>query len=468
MILNKILSFPPVLRSNLSCSKPTMPPSRPLATKCRYGRACRRADCFYSHPMGRDIVQSCNYGRCCFRKVCCLHHPDGRLMEQLRPGIDYCASYVVVNPRELGQVVTALESSFPAQSTSECDFVAAVGLESALNDLNSSRNMFYPNGRPSQPENIRLIPRTHLGHRMLQDPAIRAGLKWSPSPHRPWKSLQRIAAFEQNETDENMRILCAGHVDPNGGSLVIELAVSSLVVETDNGQGIKAGARIAEKVLGFPGSDSQSWFVFHVSRPNDDDGVCFVTCKATVDVKKIPTLTRGVNFGVITAGDVPTPTQVWKGSGPGLWQGEQMQLSVMDSLNSFGHTTPEDVDHNTSFISDMSSFSMGSIGTPSYEHAYKQLTKELSEQSNTERVTASRIYEQDLEEMPVEMDDLGELLARLDLTKFRETFDKSEIDMEALRLMSEEAHFKAMGIPLGPRIKLMKELGIKRGSRRRG
>ncbi|CAM9400107.1 unnamed protein product [Scytosiphon promiscuus] len=48
------------------------------------------------------------------------------------------------------------------------------------------------------------------------------------------------------------------------------------------------------------------------------------------------------------------------------------------------------------------------------------------------------------------------------MTKFREKFDSKSVDFKTLKMMTVEKELSGIGIPLGPRIKLMKELGIAR------
>lgn len=59
-----------------------------------------------------------------------------------------------------------------------------------------------PNGVPSTPEKIRLFPRTRKGERLLQDRATCSGLRWSPTPYRPWKTLERMATHDQVRSNE--------------------------------------------------------------------------------------------------------------------------------------------------------------------------------------------------------------------------------------------------------------------------
>ncbi|CAN0018593.1 unnamed protein product [Ectocarpus fasciculatus] len=49
------------------------------------------------------------------------------------------------------------------------------------------------------------------------------------------------------------------------------------------------------------------------------------------------------------------------------------------------------------------------------------------------------------------------------MAKFRSAFDSKNVDLKALKMMTAESEISSIGIPLGPRIKLMKELGIARG-----
>lgn len=57
-------------------------------------------------------------------------------MDQLRPGVDFCAACTLVRPAELGQVSAAFQSAFPAPDDGKdrCDFVAAVPMGVAFTD----------------------------------------------------------------------------------------------------------------------------------------------------------------------------------------------------------------------------------------------------------------------------------------------------------------------------------------------
>lgn len=58
------------------------------------------------------------------------------MMDQLRPGIDYCAACALVRPSELGKVSAAFQAAFPAPNDGKdrCDFVAAVPMGIAFKD----------------------------------------------------------------------------------------------------------------------------------------------------------------------------------------------------------------------------------------------------------------------------------------------------------------------------------------------
>lgn len=54
-----------------------------------------------------------------------------------------------------------------------------------------------PDGAPSTPQQIQLYPRTRKGERLLQDAENRRGMRWSPTPTMPWKTLERMATHDQ-------------------------------------------------------------------------------------------------------------------------------------------------------------------------------------------------------------------------------------------------------------------------------
>ncbi|CAK0858778.1 unnamed protein product, partial [Prorocentrum cordatum] len=69
-------------------------PTLTRSVECRFGNACRRPDCWYTHPDGRARVgdgegfprmgetgRVCNYGRMCKRPDCWFRHPGGRVLK---------------------------------------------------------------------------------------------------------------------------------------------------------------------------------------------------------------------------------------------------------------------------------------------------------------------------------------------------------------------------------------------------
>jgi hypothetical protein len=52
-------------------------------TTCRYGRNCKRQECYFNHPNGReiDLPKNCMHGWKCKRKNCNYYHPKGRMMD---------------------------------------------------------------------------------------------------------------------------------------------------------------------------------------------------------------------------------------------------------------------------------------------------------------------------------------------------------------------------------------------------
>lgn len=57
-------------------------------------------------------------------------------MDELRANIDYCATWMLVRPKELVRVSAAFEAAFPAPNDGKdrCDFVAAVPVNVAFKD----------------------------------------------------------------------------------------------------------------------------------------------------------------------------------------------------------------------------------------------------------------------------------------------------------------------------------------------
>ncbi|CAN0422515.1 unnamed protein product, partial [Hapterophycus canaliculatus] len=61
-----------------------------------------------------------------------------------------------------------------------------------------------PNGVPSTPQKIQLYPRTRKGERLLQVAENRVGMRWSPAPSRPWKTLERMTTHDLVSCDRDI------------------------------------------------------------------------------------------------------------------------------------------------------------------------------------------------------------------------------------------------------------------------
>lgn len=65
-----------------------------------------------------------------------------------------------------------------------------------------------PDGVPSNPQQIQLYPRTRKGERLLQDAQNCVGMRWSPTPYRPWKTLEIMATHDQAREDHLRFVVC--------------------------------------------------------------------------------------------------------------------------------------------------------------------------------------------------------------------------------------------------------------------
>ncbi|CAN0237071.1 unnamed protein product [Ascophyllum nodosum] len=499
-----------------------MPPTHPLPTPCRYGYNCTRPDCFYTHPKGmkkehqRHQQQLCTFGRSCFRKasrilhllffkdVCIFEHPDGRMMDQLRPGIDYCAACALVRPTELPRVKAAFQLAFPAPDDGEdrCEFVAAVPMNLAFQDWKRYRGVSTtgtPDGVPSSLEKIHLFPRTRKGRQLLQDPANRSGLKWSPTPYRPWKMLERMVTHDQFwEENQDMYLLCAGYEAtlPAKG-VCIELSVTGVVTPEDDGDGTKAGTRVAGKVLGLPDAQGQKWFVFHLSRPEEsDEGTLFVTVKAILDTTKMPMPYRRLenqpqstrlqsssvasaefplrSLSARLAGAPATglPSRVSPiGTVVPVSSSERVaNTSVMRRSTSM--PTPVGVAHApsctpvstdpTRYKSGLGFNSLIEEGTPTTgsPSPTSSLSTVMGERTPPDRTHANGLLVAASLPPPAPplwtaavvyplVGELDKLLAKLNMSKYRKTLDDKKVDYESLVMMKEEKEISGLGIPLG-------------------
>ncbi|KAG1716488.1 hypothetical protein ID866_692 [Astraeus odoratus] len=58
---------------------PTPSHSHPSSVPCRFGSACTRSGCLYSHPRPQ-FAQPCRFGTACTRAACPFQHPEGRVL----------------------------------------------------------------------------------------------------------------------------------------------------------------------------------------------------------------------------------------------------------------------------------------------------------------------------------------------------------------------------------------------------
>ncbi|CAM9309302.1 unnamed protein product [Ectocarpus sp. 8 AP-2014] len=510
-----------------------MPPTRALSTPCRYGYNCTRPDCFYAHPKDmnkgrpKDERLLCTFGSGCFRKVCHNDHPNGRIMDQLRASIDYCSSWMLVRPHELVRVSAAFQAAFPAPNDGKdrCDFVAAVPVRVAYNDWKRYRGISAtgtPDGVPSNPQQIQLYPRTRKGERLLQDAQNRVGMRWSPTPYRPWKTLERMATHDQHwENNQDHYLLCAGYeAFPPGSGVYIELSVTDMMKVEDAGDGQRAGARVAREVLGLPGANGQKWFVFHVSRPDEAHEEAFnITIRAIVDTSKMPAVPRRPEPSrapqlaqppvlppppppppppsAVRPGAVPAP--------PARFNAHQQQQQQQQQQRgrgqpfaapaNFAGPSPPPSSPSTSYA--FSNATSSASNSPA--EGQKQLPGAVSFNRGGPATKAASAavpapppppqasslpggggggggyvqrqqqqqqpQPQPQQQQPPEntVDELSDLLSSLNMAKFRSAFDRQNVDLTALKMMTAESELSGIAIPLGPRIKLMKELGIARG-----
>lgn len=99
--------------------QPHQPPAvhhpPPTGVPCRYGVACTRASCTFSHPPGHSsnaanphFAQPCHFGAACTRASCQYQHPEGRVLPTtFHRGLSTTAPLVNVPSPETGSMGAA-------------------------------------------------------------------------------------------------------------------------------------------------------------------------------------------------------------------------------------------------------------------------------------------------------------------------------------------------------------------------
>ncbi|KAH9855977.1 hypothetical protein C2E23DRAFT_773433 [Lenzites betulinus] len=104
---------PAVLNPNAEVPKPnTFAPPAPApqqnAVQCRYGAACTRAGCTFSHPARQapqHFATPCRFGTACTRATCSFQHPEGRVLPStFHRGLGASGGLVNVPTPETGSI----------------------------------------------------------------------------------------------------------------------------------------------------------------------------------------------------------------------------------------------------------------------------------------------------------------------------------------------------------------------------
>ncbi|KAF8653285.1 hypothetical protein AX16_003987 [Volvariella volvacea WC 439] len=77
-----VLTAPAAAVTPVAHPPPSVPPShQSLAIPCRYGLACTRPGCMFSHPPRTNhYATPCRFGAACTRATCPFQHPEGRVL----------------------------------------------------------------------------------------------------------------------------------------------------------------------------------------------------------------------------------------------------------------------------------------------------------------------------------------------------------------------------------------------------
>lgn len=95
--------------SNGIQSSPAVTPHVPNTIACRFGAACTRPGCTYSHPprpsQGNHFAQQCRFGAGCTRATCPFQHPEGRVLPTtFHRGLSTTSPVVSVQTPEAGSM----------------------------------------------------------------------------------------------------------------------------------------------------------------------------------------------------------------------------------------------------------------------------------------------------------------------------------------------------------------------------
>ncbi|KAI0827944.1 hypothetical protein BC628DRAFT_1317663 [Trametes gibbosa] len=87
---------------------PPAPPPQQNTVPCRYGAACTRVGCTFSHPARQPaphFTQQCRFGTACTRAACSFQHPEGRVLPStFHRGLGATGGLVNVPTPETGSI----------------------------------------------------------------------------------------------------------------------------------------------------------------------------------------------------------------------------------------------------------------------------------------------------------------------------------------------------------------------------
>ncbi|KAK2463131.1 hypothetical protein APHAL10511_004786 [Amanita phalloides] len=81
-------------------------PAHPSPVHCRFGTACTRPNCAFTHPpRSTQFTQPCKFGSACTRAACAYQHPEGRILPStFHRGLSTSAPIVTVSTPETGSM----------------------------------------------------------------------------------------------------------------------------------------------------------------------------------------------------------------------------------------------------------------------------------------------------------------------------------------------------------------------------
>ncbi|KAH8828390.1 hypothetical protein DL96DRAFT_1709682 [Flagelloscypha sp. PMI_526] len=122
-------------------SHPSTIAQQPSSVPCRFGAACTRQGCTFSHPAKvATPTQPCRYGAGCTKATCQFQHPEGRVLpNSFHRGLSSSTPMVTIKPPEAGSMGASSQNKSVTFNSNKPDGLKAK-LEKQMKELEVERS----------------------------------------------------------------------------------------------------------------------------------------------------------------------------------------------------------------------------------------------------------------------------------------------------------------------------------------